>query len=485
MKMHSKQIRKKDMAIIGVSAFLLLVVSAIIISLIYIEHLLVGDWVVVITFIPIIIMTLLMIIYALRNRPVSLNLMHLLFVLIFFGLAPLVQYLTESFPWGLHPITGIDIIRVNFFIYLWMICYFLVYYSKRTQPGRYKLLNVILQHQISYRNLVLMLILSILTLFYFWEAGTFGAWTRAAFVLPIDAGPLHLIASHFFRAISIVTLAIIALFLIKNRKQANFFLKGVFISLIVFIVLLNNPLAAPRFFTAAVVIGFITIVWLRKQKTGAFITIAVVAGIFVMFPLINFGRYLVELEEILPAVRALQPVEVLRFGDFDAYAMFVHTSHYIRAEGITYGRQLLGSLLFFIPRAFWDTKPVGSGHHVATYFQAVHTNVSSPLPAEGMINFGILGIIMFAIIFARICRILDDYYVNANASKDNSVRLIEVLYPFWLGFIFLMSRGDLMSSLAFVTGFSLAGVLLVLPRVVFKKKQVNLEQSLSRKRVFG
>ena len=152
------------MAIIGVSAFLLLAVSAIIISLIYIEHLLVGDWVVAITFIPIIIMALLMIIYALRNRPVSLNLMHLLFVLIFFGLAPLVQYLTESFPWGLHPITGIDIIRVNFFIYLWMICYFLVYYSKRTQPGRYKLLNVILQHQISYRNLVLMLILSILTL---------------------------------------------------------------------------------------------------------------------------------------------------------------------------------------------------------------------------------------------------------------------------------------------------------------------------------
>ena len=474
-----RRLRKNDIVLMGIFAFLLLAVSVIIISLINMEHLLLGDWVVAMTFIPIIATVLLMITYVARNRSISLNLMHLLFVLIFFGLAPLVQYLTESFPWALHPITDIDIVRVNFFIYLWTICYFLAYYSKRTQPDQFKLLNIILQHRINYKSILLMLILSALTLFYFWEAGTFGAWTRAGFHLPIEASPFALIASHLFRAVSIVTLAIITLFLIKNKKQANFFLKGALILLVILVVLFNNPLAAPRFYTAAILIGFLTIIYLRKQKTGAFITIGIIAGMFVIFPLINLGRHLVELEEILQAVRFFQPVDVLKFGDFDAYAMFVHVSHYVRMEGITYGRQLLGSLLFFIPRVFWETKPVGSGHHVATYFQTSFTNVSCPLPAEGMINFGILGIIMFAIIFARICRILDDYYVHT--SRDDSVRLIEVLYPFWLGFIFFMSRGDLMSSLAFTVGFSLAGALLVWPRGLFGKKQVNFEQSLSRK----
>jgi len=100
---------------------------------------------------------------------------------------------------------------------------------------------------------------------------------------------------------------------------------------------------------------------------------------------------------------------------------------YSEIESITYGRQLVGALLFFVPRSIWPNKPVGSGHFVAenmlmTRYSFWFTNISMPFPGEGYINFGILGIILFAFILALVSKITDNWY------QYNGLRLFFSLY---------------------------------------------------------
>ena len=113
---------------------------------------------------------------------------------------------------------------------------------------------------------------------------------------------------------------------------------------------------------------------------------------------------------------------------------------------MTYGKQLLGALLFFIPRSIWPSKPFGSGYTVFTAFNNPFSNVSCPLIAEGYINFGLFGIIIFALMFGYLSSYLDCKFKNNISKRDSFI----LLYPFLLGAYFFMLRGDLMSSYAYL-----------------------------------
>lgn len=207
----------------------------------------------------------------------------------------------------------------------------------------------------------------------------------------------------------------------------------------------------------------------KKIKTGAFLTFCIIIGVLFIIPLINVGRYNFTIITSIEALKLNHPINILKSGDFDAYANIVHTIHYVQENGVTWGRQLLGSVFFFIPRTIWLNKPVGSGHVVAKYFYFPNFNVSSPLQAEALINFGIIGFPIFAMIFGRILRNVDDCYknrINQLRINPDSLAFIDVVYPFWLGFVFFISRGDLMSSFAYMVGFTLAG----LPLIILSKK---------------
>ena len=65
------------------------------------------------------------------------------------------------------------------------------------------------------------------------------------------------------------------------------------------------------------------------------------------------------------------------------------------------GKQLLGAMLFFIPRSIWPSKPIGSGATIAIYQRQSFKNISCPIIGEAIINFGIIGVIIFAVAIAK------------------------------------------------------------------------------------
>ena len=87
---------------------------------------------------------------------------------------------------------------------------------------------------------------------------------------------------------------------------------------------------------------------------------------------------------------------------YDSFPNIMASINYFNENDIIYGNQLLGSILFFFPRSFWIEKPLPSGMEIGNYLIDYHAMwfniISMPSVGEGWLNFGILGVIIFAII---------------------------------------------------------------------------------------
>jgi hypothetical protein len=138
--------------------------------------------------------------------------------------------------------------------------------------------------------------------------------------------------------------------------------------------------------------------------------------------------------------------DFVRKGHFDSFQNFMSV---VYTENITYGRQLLGVLLFFVPRSIWPDKPIGSGAELAQEYGFVFSNISMNYFGDGYINFGYLGIVIFLIGFSIFCAKMDiafwkNYYANSP--------YVNVSYLLLLGLIIFILRGDLLSSTAYTVG---------------------------------
>lgn len=467
MKTNNIHFRTIDLVILSALLFLLAIPVSLFFVILNTNQVLNNSWLVSITFIPLLIISIFIIVHDISKRPFSLNLMYMLFVFSFLGLAPFIQYITASLPFNnFDLITDKDILLVNILIIIWVIFYFVGYYTKSLHFLRGNLFHKFLNRPVGYKNLKLAFFISIIALLYLYKLGTFLKWTRASYESIIFSYNTSkaLIIAIFIRGIPIITLGGYLLMLdrIKRKKQIGVLIVIILILLNIFF---NNPLAAPRYWTSAISIGFIMILLEKKIKMGAFLTLCIIIGLLILAPLIDIGRYNLSIIDAVRAVKFTNPTNFLKSANFDAYANIIHTMHYIQENGETWGRQLLGSVFFFIPRTIWSNKPVGSGRIVAKYFNFPNFNVSSPLQAEALINFGVIGLPIFAMIFGRILRNIDDCYknrMNQLRINPNSLAFIDVIYPFWLGFVFFISRGDLMSSFAYMVGFTLAGFPLII-----------------------
>jgi hypothetical protein len=87
--------------------------------------------------------------------------------------------------------------------------------------------------------------------------------------------------------------------------------------------------------------------------------------------------------------------------NYDAWANIYSTVEMVGRQGIHWGQQLLGGILFFVPSAFWHGKPLATGIAIGNYLMANYsmwfTNLSAPVIAEGYIDFGAIGVALYAI----------------------------------------------------------------------------------------
>lgn len=138
-------------------------------------------------------------------------------------------------------------------------------------------------------------------------------------------------------------------------------------------------------------------------------------------------------------------------GDYDAFGMLTNAVSYVQTYGIVWGHQLLGSLLFFVPRQFWPGKPVDTGVLLSEFRGYGFTNRSAPLWAEAYINFGVVGVVGVFAALAYILRRIDTAAdVHAPLAVANIVTA--VLPPYLL----ILLRGSLLQATGFIAVFAVA-----------------------------
>jgi hypothetical protein len=140
--------------------------------------------------------------------------------------------------------------------------------------------------------------------------------------------------------------------------------------------------------------------------------------------------------------------------NYDSWANIYTAIEIAGAHGVQWGHQLLGSLLFFVPSSVWSGKPLATGVFLGDYLIANYsmwfTNLSAPLIAEGYLDFGFVGVILYAGATALIVTVLNK--VALHSSKWLSFPLA----VYGAVFLMIVLRGSLMVALGFASAALLA-----------------------------
>lgn len=203
--------------------------------------------------------------------------------------------------------------------------------------------------------------------------------------------------------------------------------------LIMFITLF--PVALARNATAMywLPVAFLLFNFIKRENV---FVLSMLFGLLVIFPLLENFRYWSGEFNIGLSFDFLNEMH------FDASQNFMII---MKNDIVTWGRQLLGAILFWLPRSLWDAKPIGSGAFVAEEYNCDFTNISMPWFAEGYINFGYLGVILFTVLLSWFCSFYDSKYWNSR----NRYSQFTPYYLLLVSSLLFFLRGDLMSSLAY------------------------------------
>lgn len=146
---------------------------------------------------------------------------------------------------------------------------------------------------------------------------------------------------------------------------------------------------------------------------------------------------------------------------YDAWANLTAGVEYASVNGHTFGKQLLGALFFFVPRSLWEGKAFSSGQVIGDYLIAKYdmwfNNLSFPIHAEAYLDFGIVGVVVYAFLFSMLVCWL------GNRMNDAGSRFKAIAIYIGICLMFIL-RGALMSTIANTVGALIA--LWVIPGIL-------------------
>lgn len=381
--------------------------------------------------------------------------MYFTFVFLFLGCIPYLEHSQQIYSyWGMLEVTRIVLLQVNaiiFFLNLTVIFFYRFTGSLLFNDVQflYSGSNLIAYFRRFKNNFIfvdeflILFVLSLLSVCLILYVNDFNIKNLIFRTPSTDriefSGPVSLIINYIIKPIPGIVLIFYLCFQPKYyiRKSAVFFL---------FCLVNIFPTGVPRFYAAAVYLPIMILVF-RSLLTKGRLSSFIILSIFFIFPSLNSFRRVSEFE----GFKLFHGFGFLYHGHFDSY---LSIGQVIQAGFISYGRQLLGNILFFIPRKIWPDKPTGTGHTLASSLDLGFANISANFYAEGFANFGYLGMFLFAGVMGWWLRKLDEMFYRKLTMGVGRNNLLPLYFVF-LSFLVFILRGDLLSSISFFIGFAL------------------------------
>lgn len=381
-------------------------------------------------------------IFTSDKYPYSLKKIFYLFSLFFFGIAPLIQFYSRSSFYGGRELSESEYFKMNLCILVIILTFHFVYtfFYKIVRIKRYHYDDYVVK-KISPRQVIFLILLSLFSLgvtFYFLNFNLNKMFFRGVSGeedTTSISSPFAMVVMQTVRPISIICL--MYYLLAPNKKK-------IIVGLLLLLAILTIfPTSVARFYAAAVYLPLLLVAF-KFTKIKNLFSLIFMIGLLVVFPFLNnFRNY-----DVNQKIKFGFDFEMFATGHFDSYFNFALIYF---EDIITYGQQLLGVLFFWVPRSVWPSKPIGSGALLAEKLNLSWTNISANYFAEGFINFGIFGILLFTIVIAYFAALIDKKFWVLFINKENN--FFKVLYFIILSMLFFTLRGDLLSATAFTVGF--------------------------------
>ncbi|SDO83991.1 hypothetical protein SAMN05660199_02638 [Klenkia soli] len=243
-------------------------------------------------------------------------------------------------------------------------------------------------------------------------------------------------------AIMPILVTVVALTLLRLRRprpEWTLAEKALHLATVLALVATVNPLNSARYVFGTVALALAGAVGLyATARRFRLVAVGAIVGLLVIFPVADAFRTANTGEQVVSPVTALQS------GDFDAFAQIDNTLLYVQEYGTTQGRQALGVVLFWVPRAYWPDKPDDTGVLLATFRDYDFQNLSAPLWSELFINGGWLAVGLGGLVFGWWARGRDDGIVT-RLRRSRAPGVLGCILPFY--FVFLL-RGSLLQAMA-------------------------------------
>jgi hypothetical protein len=176
-------------------------------------------------------------------------------------------------------------------------------------------------------------------------------------------------------------------------------------------VLFANPFSNTRFITLAA-FGSVALALLRPRTAGAGRWMALAIGFVTLaaYPLSN-----------VLAPDGGQPdgqsvMSVFAADDFDGFQQVINSMDFAHDQGFSLGRYVLSALFFIVPRSLWSGKATPSSIDVAEHRGYWFTNLSTPVHAEFYLEFGVVGVLLFAWLLGHLMARIDNAWLHRPGS---------------------------------------------------------------------
>ncbi|WP_408993493.1 hypothetical protein [Streptomyces sp. 1268] len=218
----------------------------------------------------------------------------------------------------------------------------------------------------------------------------------------------------------------------------------VWVALAALNLLVNNPISNARYWFLTVVVAFVFAAFPSSAAVYRTVLTAGVVGALVLFPYADRFRYE---EGSQRSVQSASVFDPLVTKDYDQMVMFANTISWVDTRGHTYGRQLAGSGLFFVPRAVWSGKPEDTGVRVGQWMGLRMTNLSAPLWTEFWVDLGATGMIGgMALIGYASARTDRRYALAVTRAGPGPGSVLAIAAPLIAGYTFILLRGPLLQA---------------------------------------
>ena len=137
-------------------------------------------------------------------------------------------------------------------------------------------------------------------------------------------------------------------------------------------------------------------------------------------------------------------IQSLTNGDFDSYAQLLNSFAFISEKGIGWGAHIVSLPLFWVPRSFWPEKPLDSAILIADFRGYTFDNLSMPVMAELMLDFGLIGAGMIFILVGKYLFKIDAYF----ASSEMAPPKVPIIALFLIPYSLMLFRGSLLQAVS-------------------------------------